>query len=268
MVAAAAHGLSETDLDQIREALRSGKKPRVVFTESAGQVAGQVGHVVELTDAAGTDEWIVVRFGHDELPFSPMDLSVRGRTSPNGSKATGSKVPGPKAPSRPTQRRATTPEPPGPPLAPPLSPGRRPRRTPELTMDRQASAPPAHEEPTMSNSTVDTPPAAPNGVAANGAKPVRVPKPKAPATLTVTLAYAEREWTVTAHQGAKTIAKPYPIKPTDALRLVALLDVPGVHQAVEQIIAAERAEAEGRAQRLRAELAQIETRLAELTHRS
>jgi hypothetical protein len=257
MVAAAARGLSESDLDQIREALGSGKKPRVVFTESAGQVAGQVGHVIGLTDAAASDEWIVVRFGNDELPFSPTDLSVRGRSTQNGSKA---------APSRPTQRRVTTPAPP--PLAQPLSPSRRPRRTPELTMDRKASAPPAQEEPTMSNSTVDTPPAAPNGVAANGGKPVRVPKPKAPATLTVTLAYAEREWTVTAHQGTKTIAKPYQIKPTDALRLVAILDVPGVHQAVEQIIAAERAEAEGRAQRLRAELAQIETRLAELTHRS
>lgn len=261
MVAAAARGLSESDLDQIREALGSGKKPRVVFTESAGQVAGQVGHVIELTDAAASDEWIVVRFGNDELPFSPTDLSVRGRSTPNGSKATESKA----APSRPTQRRTTTP---APPLAPPLSPSRRPRRTPELTMDRQASAPPAQEEPTMPDSTVDTPPAAPNGVATNGARPVRVPKPKAPATLTVTLAYAEREWTVTAHLGTKTIAKPYPIKPTDALRLVALLDVPGVHQAVEQIIAAERAEAEGRAQRLRAELAQIETRLAELTNRN
>ncbi len=259
MVAAAAQGLSESDLDQIREALRSGKKPRVVFTESAGQVAGQIGHVIELTDAAASDEWIVVRFGNDELPFSPTDLSVRGRSSPNGSKA---------APSRPTQRRATPPEPPGPPLAPPLSPSRRARRTPELTMDRQASAPPAQEEPIMSNSTVDTPLAAPNGVATNGAKPVRAPKQKAPATLTVTLAYVEREWTVTAHQGTRTLAKPYPIKPTDALRLVALLDVPGVHHAVEQIIAAERAEAEGRAQRLRTELAQIETRLAELTQRS
>ena len=49
--------------------------------------------------------------------------------------------------------------------------------------------------------------------------------------------------------------------------MVALLDVPGVHEAVEGIIAAERADAEARAQRLRAELAEIESRLSELSHR-
>jgi hypothetical protein len=48
--------------------------------------------------------------------------------------------------------------------------------------------------------------------------------------------------------------------------MVSMLDVPGVHEAVENIIAAERAEAESRAQRLRAELAEIESRLSELTH--
>jgi vacuolar-type H+-ATPase subunit E/Vma4 len=46
--------------------------------------------------------------------------------------------------------------------------------------------------------------------------------------------------------------------------MVALLDVPGVHEAVEHIVAAERAEAERAAERLRAELAGIEARLAEL----
>ena len=40
--------------------------------------------------------------------------------------------------------------------------------------------------------------------------------------------------------------------------------VPGVHEAVEHIVAAERAEAEAQAQKLRAELAEIEARLAEL----
>jgi hypothetical protein len=37
-----------------------------------------------------------------------------------------------------------------------------------------------------------------------------------------------------------------------------------VHEAVEQIVSAERARAEEQAQRLRAELAEIEARLAEL----
>jgi hypothetical protein len=93
------------------------------------------------------------------------------------------------------------------------------------------------------------------------ARPV---KAKAPAGLTVTLAYAEGEWTVAANQGAKALAKPYVIRPAEALRMVSLVDVPGVQEAVEQIMAVERAEAEQQAQRLRAELAEIEARLAEL----
>ena len=92
----------------------------------------------------------------------------------------------------------------------------------------------------------------------------RAAKPKAPATLTVTLAYAEGEWTVAASQGAKALAKPYVIRPAEALRMVSLVDVPGVQEAVEQILAAERAEAEQQAQRLRAELAEVEARLKEL----
>jgi hypothetical protein len=92
----------------------------------------------------------------------------------------------------------------------------------------------------------------------------RQAKPKAPAALTVTLAYAEGEWTVGATQGSRALAKPYVIKPAEALKFVGLLDVPGVHEAVEQIIAAERDTARGQAERLRAELAEVEAKLAEL----
>jgi hypothetical protein len=86
--------------------------------------------------------------------------------------------------------------------------------------------------------------------------------------LTVTLSYADREWTVAARLGSKVLAKPYGIKPAEALRMVSLLDVPGVHDAVESIIAAERVEAEDQARRLRSELAEIEARLADLTGRA
>jgi hypothetical protein len=82
--------------------------------------------------------------------------------------------------------------------------------------------------------------------------------------MTVTLAYTEGEWTVAAQQGTRALAKPYVIKPTDALKMVAMLDVPGVHEAVEAIVASERAEAQHHAERLRAELADIEAKLAEL----
>jgi ElaB/YqjD/DUF883 family membrane-anchored ribosome-binding protein len=48
------------------------------------------------------------------------------------------------------------------------------------------------------------------------------------------------------------------------MRMVSLVDVPGVQEAVEQILSAERKEAEQEAERLRAQLAEIESRLAEL----
>jgi hypothetical protein len=46
--------------------------------------------------------------------------------------------------------------------------------------------------------------------------------------------------------------------------MVSLLDVPGVHEAVDEIVSAARSEAERQAERLRAELAEVESRLAEL----
>src|SRR4029450_3673667 len=78
------------------------------------------------------------------------------------------------------------------------------------------------------------------------ARKARGPRGKAPANLTVTLAYADGEWTVAAAQGAKTLARPYVVKPGEALRMVSLVDVPGVQEAVEQILSAERAEGRGR----------------------
>jgi hypothetical protein len=217
----ATRGLSPADLDQIRDHLTAGRKPKVAFTAAAGQMAGKVGQVIELTDPKASDEWIVVRFGRDELPFSPTDLALpaRGRRTE------------PAAAPAPPLKLTQPPAPPKPPKEPVVKE-------------------PAAKEPERSEA------------------PKKVAKPKPPASLTVTLAYTDREWTVAAQLGSRTLAKPYAIKPTEALRLVALIDVPSVHEAVAAIIEAERAEAETRAVRLREELAEIESRLAELTSRS
>ncbi|PZF88030.1 hypothetical protein [Micromonospora deserti] len=224
---AAGQGLSDDEVRSIREALAAGRRPRVVFTASAGQIAGQVGQVVELTDPAVSDEFVVVRFGRDELPFSPADVAV----APRGA-----------------GRKAVEPQPepePEPPVAVAVEP--------EFVLDRVPTPRARQEESRVE--TVEAKPAR---------RVVKAAKVKAPAGLTVTLAYAEGEWTVAAQQGGKVLAKPYVVKPAEALRMVALVDVPGVHEAVEQILAAERAEAEQQAEKLRAELAEIEARLAEL----
>jgi hypothetical protein len=216
-------GLSPADLVGVREAVAHGRKPKVVFTASAGQVSGQLGQVVALTDPADSDEFVVVRFGRDELPFSPADVAL----APRGA-----------APRKPPE-----PEP-----APPARP------EPEFVIDKPVppSPVPAPEVP------------APAAVAPAPRRGRPKPGPKPPVGLTVTLSYGDGEWSVAAEQGGKVLAKPYAVRPAEALRFVALVDVPGVREAVEQILAVERAQAEREAERLRAELAEIEARLAEL----
>ena len=224
----AGDGLSTDEVRNFREALAAGRKPKVVFTASAGQIAGQVGQVVELTDPEASDEFVVVRFGRDELPFSPADLAV----APRGA-----------------GRRVAEPKP-EPPVEEPAAPAE-----PEFVLDTPRVPAPRREEPKVEQQQVEKAPAR---------RPVKAAKPKGPAGLTVTLAYADGEWTVAAQQGAKALAKPYVVRPAEALKMVALVDVPGVQEAVEQILSSERAEAEQQAQKLRAELAEIEARLAEL----
>ena len=237
----AVRGLSTDELSSIRDGLAAGRKPKVVFTASAGQIEGQTGQVIELTDPAASEEFVVVRFGRDELPFSPGDLAVAPRGAARSTAAAK------------TAAKAAPPvdeAPPGPGLLPP------PVKAPA-----KAAVPAPREESTVTTSTVEEPTAEAPRPAKRAAKPAR---PKGPAGLTVTLAYTDGEWTVAAAQGTKSLAKPYTIRPAEALKMVALVDVPGVHEAVEQIMASERAEAESQALKLRAELAEIEARLAEL----
>ncbi|MFG3603315.1 flagellar biosynthesis protein FlhF [Micromonospora chersina] len=221
----AGQGLSTDEVQGIREALAAGRKPKVVFTAAAGQMAGQLGQVVELTDPEVSEEFVVVRFGRDELPFSPTDVAI----APKGA-----------------GRRPAEPKPETPVEAAPAEP--------EFVLDTPAVPAPRREEPRVAQQAEPKP----------ARRAVKAVKPKGPAGLTVTLAYADGEWTVAAQQGAKALARPYVVKPAEALRMVALVDVPGVQEAVEQILAAERAEAEQQAEKLRAELAEIEARLAEL----
>jgi hypothetical protein len=265
-MAQSARGLTPADLIAIREGLASGKRPRVVFTSSAGQMAGNAGHVVELADPDTSDEWIVVQFGRDQLPFSPADLAIPVRataargTAPRGRPANPEAVPvkrtvsaaaSKKSASVPTPRKEVTVTEPAPVQTKPVQ-------------TKPVPANPVPANPVQTKPVPTKPTATPNGngAAPDAARPARAPK--APASLVVTLAYADREWTIGVNLGARALAKPHAIKPTEALRMIALIDLPGVHDAVENIIAAERIDAQQRAVRLREELAELESRLAEL----
>jgi hypothetical protein len=231
-------GLSTADLERIRDTLSGGRRPKVMFTEAAGQIAGQTGQVVQLTDPEVSDEWLVVRFGHDELPFSPADLTFPPRHRSNG-----------KSTSAPT----------------PTTAKEDPMPTTASALPAESTAPSVTESKSAKQpSTTSANGGSPNGRPAGKATRGRAAKPKTPPALTVTLAYADGEWTVAAQQGNKVLAKPYLIKPAEALKLVGMIDVPGVQEAVEQVVATERAEAEQRAEQLRAQLAEVEAQLAEL----
>src|SRR5258705_3525674 len=189
---AAAHGLSTQDVESIRGTLAAGRRPKVLFTEAAGQIAGQIGQVVELTDPAAGDDYVVVRFGRDELPFSPTDLAI--------------------PPRNPARRAATKPAPPAPELRltqPPVPPAREEKKTIMSTPAVDERPAPTADGP----STSDGP--APGAEAARppARKAAKQARPKAPAALAVTLTYAEGEWMVAAQQGSKVLARPYLVKP-------------------------------------------------------
>jgi hypothetical protein len=280
----ASRGLSTVELDGIRATLVSGRQPRVVFTDAAGQIAGQTGHVVALRDPSD-DEWVVVRFGHDELPFSPTDLAMPQRQSAaRANRAAAAKPARAQAPTSKLARsevpaqnpaRAEAPKPAQTEAAKaaqteaPVATNGHVVATPASvrTLRPVPDIPPQRQEASMPGSTtapVDAT-AAPNGKPETAsARPPRPVKVKAPPTLTVTLSYNDGDWFVGAQQGTKALARPYVINAAEALRMVSLLDVPGVHDAVGQIIAAERADANQHADRLRSELAQVEARLAAL----
>ena len=226
-------GLSRDDLETIRRELDAGRKPKVMFTPAAGQIAGQQGRVVAMTDPQESDEFVVVQFGRDELPFAPGDLMIPPKPAkrrPQPEQKTPVSVPASTPDPAPTTQRTTT----------------EPAPRSEVREDTTV---------TTNQSTADSKPAR--------RKTGKTMKAKA-ASFAVTIGYADGEWTVTAHQGSKALVKQSVIKPADALKMVALIDVPAVQEAVQQILAAERAEAERQAERLRAELAEIEARLAEL----
>jgi hypothetical protein len=211
-----------------------------MFTESAGQIAGQIGHVVQLDDPSIQEDWILVKFGADILPFPPADLSI--------------------APRGAATKRAAEPAPPA--KAAPPEPEFKVVREPVPSARKEKAPPAASQEKKIVTEPESIPPAPTPAPRKPGtAKPAKAkPQP----SFTVTVSYTEGEWMVGAVQGAKTLAKPYLIKPADALKMVSLLDVPGVQEAVETILSAERAQAQAHAEKLRAELAELEAKLADL----
>jgi len=83
--------------------------------------------------------------------------------------------------------------------------------------------------------------------------------------VSVTVGYADGEWTVEIDSGRRRLVGRQAIKPAEALDVVDLLGVPGLPEEVARTVAADQAYAQEHAEQLRGELDQLETRMAAMT---
>ncbi|MEU4807548.1 DUF6319 family protein [Actinosynnema sp. NPDC023587] len=227
MAKAKQSSLSAEDLDHLRGELAAGRPPAVWFTSAAvGVEAGRSAKVLAFTDPPEGDYIQVRPTGEkDELSFSPAELTLE----------------------KPAPRRKTPPAPPEPePAAPAPTPvehiySPEPKPAPPKPAPKPAPAP-----------------AAPPARAAGRKQPK-------PAEVTVTLtSTAEGEWTVDVQTGAKRVLKNAPVA-ASAVAQAAKLLLPEVDEAVETVLSAARERHLARVEQLRAELAEAQRALDELT---
>jgi hypothetical protein len=136
-----------------------------------------------------------------------------------------------------------------------------------------ASPPPAANVfPTLRPAKDPAPPtasvgsAAPAPAKAAATSAARRRKAGAPPKVNVTVSSSGASWTVSATRGPKAIVRNVPVPPGVITALAELLDQPALIEAVAEINETALAEAQDRAEQLRAELAQLEAVLA--THRA
>ncbi|MCH7230293.1 DUF6319 family protein [Glycomyces sp. L485] len=222
--------LSSADVTHLESVLAQGKKPKVMFTDAAGQVAGKSGKVVALDEARDGD-FVQVAFGSDQLPFSPAELRLPERGETTRAKTPRQRAPEPAAP-------------PGPGLLPEAP---KPKPTERNTPNVPETAPEAKTE------------AAPRKKAPRQ----RTAKEKHP-ELTVTLTYEDGDWAVAAAKGARTLVKGVQVSHAAALAMCVATESADVTDIVTEVVDKIRSEAAEEAEALRKRLEEAEARLAEL----
>lgn len=225
-------GLSESDVTQLEEKLDSGKRPSVVFKPSAGQVAGQVGKVVELATPREGD-FVVVAFGRDQLPFSPEEVRLpqRGELSRK------------KKPPEPPPEQAPASPPPGPGLLPEDNVVIRPKA--EVKKETVVT----QEEKPAPKKTVP--------------KQRKAAKDKHP-ELTVVLTFHEGAWEVSVSRGARKVVAATPVEISAAQKMINAAEIEAVDTVAEEVLEGVRQKARAEAEALRVQLEEAEARLAQL----
>jgi hypothetical protein len=228
--------LSSADIAHLEAVLAQGKKPKVVFTDAAGQVAGRTGKVVAL-DPGGVDDFVQVAFGSDELSFSAAELRLP--------------APGEGARRAPRQRSNEPAAPAGPGLLPD-EPAPKPK--PVVSERKPVTAPEASQP-----AAVAEPAAAPKK---------KVARPRAATAkhpeLSITLTYEDGEWSVAASRGARAVVKGAKVAHSNALAMCQASGSDEVAEIVDEVVEKIRSEAAEEASRLRRQLEEAEARLAEL----
>ncbi|MDT4929299.1 MAG: hypothetical protein QOF92_2166 [Pseudonocardiales bacterium] len=227
-MAATGSGLSDEQIVQLRDDVAAGRSPRV-------QVAGsQFGNTAAATvrrvgdPSVDGEDFVTVRVKlngvTDDLRFAPRELS-RGK---RGQAKSPAKTLAPRAAKDPA----------------PSPRKRQPRRPASRQQDAEVPAPTARRAQVPEIS----------------AKQPRKPARRAPtsAPVSIVVSSVDASWTVSAQRGSRSVLKNAAVNPGVVSAIAALLDQPALEDAVAAVNDTARAEAETRAEQLRAELAQIQ----------
>lgn len=255
---APAGGLTSDDVAKLRTQLEAGRRPRVQlsglqFTEDTSGTVSRIGN----PDVDGTD-FVTVRVKvngvTDELAFAPAELGLgrgprsgasagarRGRAA-NASAARSANGTADNDRAEQGILTGSVSEP----------AGAAAESTGPVSAPTAAAAKPAGK-------TAPAEPKPPSGAAAGSAAKRRKP---AAAKVSFTISSTGATWALTASRGAKGIAKSVPIAPGVVTGVAELLDQPALLEAVAEINETAWAEAQVRAEQLRAELDELEAVLA------
>jgi hypothetical protein len=258
MPARSASGLSEEQVEQLREQVAAGRRPRVRVSgpQFAGEATGVVLAVGD-PEADGTD-FITVRVKAggvtDELRFAPREL-ITGRAERSAKKATKA-APTQAAPAKSGPAKS------GPAKSGPAKSG--PAKVAPAKSGPAKSSPakvaPAKAAPAKAAPAKAAPAEAAPAKAARSTPAARRRGAALP-TVSLTLTSSGATWSVSARRGSRTVVKSAAVQPGVVSGVAQLLGLPAVSEAVAAVNDAALREAEARAAALRAELAAVEAEL-------
>ena len=264
-------GLDAAQVDKLRAAIASGGRPRVQLP-AAQFGAGTTGTVLRVGDpAADGDDYVIVQVKvggvTDELGFSPDELATPTRKraakqqpdpAPAPAPVTRAATPAKTAPAKPAPAKTAPAKPaPAKPAPAETAPAKNAKATPK-------AAPAKAEPPNAAPQAAPARAATAKGATVNTAsrRPSRSGRGSSVPSVSINLASEGASWTLSAQRGPRTLLRKTPVMPGVVAAIAGLLEQPDLERSVAEVNDASRAEAEAHAERLRAELAEVEAVLS------